>query len=253
MLLFLYSIQGHSYIDGFQTVPADPVPHGVVHFGLKIGTYSSLNLVDIPLSGKLLLGPMLYFDMGLGDIADFHASWDGYRSLKEDSQFGNTGEWGDPYFHTKLRLLHGQDVPTVAISFGAKEPAASDESHLGTDQADLFIVTHFSKPFLSTLCHINFGLGIYGDQNGLARQKDAVMYSGLVEYELMPGFEMGWELAGQFKESGSDLNRGVMRLGLKKNISQKWDVHLLGSAGFISQSEEWGLLMGIQYSNKILK
>ena len=253
LLLALSITRIEASIDGFETVSADPLSHGFFQFGLKTAYYSSMNLYDIPLDGKLLIGPMLYFNVGLANIADFSAHWDAMRKLSNDSQFGDAQEFGDPYFSTKFRLFHGAHVPSFAISFAAKEPAASDDSNLGTDVTGLFFTTHISDRFLSFNYHINLGLGVYGDRTSLARQKDAVMYSGQLEYKLFSNTDVGIEFLGQYHDPQSDLNRGVAKLGFQVGLSARWSVHMVGSFGLISQSEAWGTLLGIEYSKKALK
>jgi len=240
-----------AHIQDFATIPAQPLSHGVMSFGARAEFYRSKNLFDIPLSGDLLIGPVFVLISGFGNIAEFRLEWDGYRYLMSDPNFGSSGDLGDPSFFAKIRLLTETTWPAMSISFGAKEPLTSDETHVGTDNADIFAVLHFTKSFSKIQFHGNAGIGIYGNRNLNAAQKDAWMYALLLEGLVGEGFAWGVEFSGQYYKNNDALNRMAARLGVQKKIGAHWYVNLVSSLGLKPQSESWGVIVGFYHQSQV--
>ena len=247
VVCFITSSTAMAHIAGFDTSTSDILPSGTARFGTMTRYAQSMNLFDIGLTGDLIVGPMFYAQFGLGGRTEFLLHWDGYRSLYNDTTYGDSADWGDPYFFTKVRVLQGGELPKLAFSIGAKEPATSDKTHVGTDETDILFKLHVTKEFGDYAFHSNWGVGIFGDRDGIASQTDAFLYSLLLEHKWSESVEIGVEFSGQCCSNKYDLERQVIHLGLGLSLTPVWRIQMVTGLGLIPQSERWSILFGLEY------
>ncbi|HLD74208.1 MAG TPA: hypothetical protein VJB34_04835 [Bdellovibrionota bacterium] len=238
---------------GFETPSSAVLAHGYVGLGAEGGYFKSKNLFDIALDGHVIVAPVIFVKAGFGNRLEAEITWDVYRYVTSDSQFGSTGDVSDPSFFVKLNVLRQAQWPGLSVQLGAKEPATSNESHVGTDEADIFASLLLGKTLCKVDMHARLGIGIYGDRNILASQEDAFLYGFLISKKINDRLQLGLEYAGQFYKSDHALNRMGMKGGLEFLLAQSWYVHGTVGVGFIEQSEAWGLLVGFAYRDKMFQ
>ena len=238
---------------GFETPSSAVLAHGYVGLGAEGGYFKSKNLFDIALDGHVIVAPVIFVKAGFGNRLEAEITWDVYRYVTSDSQFGSTGDVSDPSFFVKLNVLRQAQWPGLSVQLGAKEPATSNESHVGTDEADIFASLLLGKTLCKVDMHARLGIGIYGDRNILASQEDAFLYGFLISKKINDRLQLGLEYEGQFYKSDHALNRMGMKGGLEFLLAQSWYVHGTVGVGFIEQSEAWGLLVGFAYRDKMFQ
>ena len=252
LIFFLFLNLSYAF-QGFQTPVASVLPHGRILCGVEGGYYESKNLFDISLDGDLIVGPVIFLKGGFGNRLDAEITWDVYRYVMDDSQFGSTGDFSDPSFFVKLNLLHETYWPQLSVQLGAKEPMASDSTHVGTDEADIFGSLLVGKTVARTNIDVRMGIGIYGDRNMLSAQQDAFLYGLLISKKIGNRLNLGLEYAGRFRKYGSQLNQMGIQGGFEWLFMKSWYLHGIASAGLVNQSESWGVKMGFSFQDKVFE
>jgi hypothetical protein len=239
--------------------PARTVPQGEVL--LRIGLGYEDDVIPAPLlggpRGDLWSVPKLQVGVPIGPRADLdvevplvmHLEIGGDpRDLGTDGHAwepgGSETEAGDLRIAT--RVLFRQEPergPAVGMRFGLKVPSASDETGLGTDEADVFAELLLSQPVGRGTMHLNVGLAILGDPTENSSQEDVVTYA--LAWEVRPGARTAWfvEASGIWNPSSSSRGEeGVVRTGISREVGMgrgAWEGTLL--AGYEDASPDWGV------------
>lgn len=206
--------------------------------------------------------PELGFRIGAGNWAEIQASYE-LIYLDETVAWGQTNEQygsGDVRLHTKVRLLHENDWPGMAVRFGAKLPNADRGNRLGTDDTDFDISVIASKDVGPLSLHVNLGMLLLGNSGpfvgnafGAGGQDDLFTYIVAAESEPMGASDDGASVIRLLAEvsgtAGSrfDNNRGHGLVGIRLERGAG-AVYLGASAGFMTANENFGLRAGIIYA-----
>lgn len=232
--------------DPLVTRPADtPGPGGVqVFFGASYGHDTRVSPLLPGEAGRLLVGPILALDWGIGERGEVSVQWAAHQEF--DSGGESTSGVGDPYLWTKvlLRKAH-QRGPTVAFRFGFKVPSAPDDKGLGTDEADVFGGLILQQRAGASLVLLNLGLGVLGDPSRNGEQVDVATYGLAVDVPIGSSASFLAEMAGAWDPSsaGTSGSWGEGRLGLRRTLGP-------GSLGFAIRfgyegpAPDWGVHVG---------
>ena len=206
------SLDGHP----FRTMSPTPLRGGAQE--LEVGLEYRASAVPQPLlsdeTGDLLRVPELRYRIGFGraELSVGGAAWQTFSP--DSSALDDESEPGDISFWVTVNALK-QRRSRVALAFalGAKMPNASDESGLGTDEADTFfavLLGHSSREFEWRL---NLGLAILGDPVHDASQEDLLTYGIAGRHGRRHCF--AWELYGRALSSDDarELDESTLKAG----------------------------------------
>jgi hypothetical protein len=195
--------------------------------------------------------PTLAGVVGIGPAADFRVEGTALAGFEPEHGQGNGDpdsqrEPGDFTFWTKVRLWRGTRLqPVVAGRLGVKLPVTSDESGLGTDEVDFHAQVLLSQTLDAARLNLNLGIAILGDPSRQASQNDALTYGLSGVFPLGERVRILGEVAGR-QGPGTLFDRSHARLGARwEQGGVLWDAAL--SAGFIDESEDWGVLAGATF------
>jgi hypothetical protein len=223
--------------------PARTAPQGEVD--LRAGVNWMNDTVPAPLlggpEGDLLQFPALQALFPLGAHADLEISCAGFQQFRPD-EGDHTTEVGDPHLWTRIVFRDSAEKsPGIGLRFGIKVPSASDDTHLGTDEADVFGSLLLSQPLGRSFLHLNVGVAILGDPLATRSQKDLLSYALALESPVGDKLRLFVEAAGLYSTSdGSRGEEGEARLGLSWATRRgAWEAVAL--AGYEPDSPDWGL------------
>jgi hypothetical protein len=211
----------------------------------------------------LIEGPQLGFNIGIGDWAEFQASYETIY-LDEQAANGQTNTQfgsGDARFFTKFRFARETEhFPGLGMRFGTKLPDATRGSRLGTDDTDFGADVLLSKDFGPLAAHLNLGILLLGNSGSTigqtftaGGQDDLFDYNlAVVSKPLGAGttgatmLRLVAELTGLAgSRYGND--RTAMRFGLQLNRGAG-TMYLGTSAGLVTASENIGASAGFIYT-----
>jgi hypothetical protein len=234
------SLDGHP----FRTLSPTPLRPGAQVF--ELGLEHRTSAVPQPLlsdeAGDLTRVPEVRYRLGFGraELSVGGAAW---QSFSPDSEaLDDQSEVGDLSFWVSVNALRQRrSRPALGFALGAKLPNASDESGLGTDEADTFfalLLGHASRDFEWRL---NLGLAILGDPAAGASQEDLLTYGVAGRHGRRHCF--AWELYGRALGSDdkrdledSTLEAGYLFQGRRVSAELSLLVGLAGGAGDVGAS-----------------
>jgi len=250
------------------TQQAQTLPDGVAEATIGLAYSGDGRFPGFIESGALrrqtvLQAPQLGFNIGVGNWAEFQASYETVY-LDEQAANGQTNTQfggGDARIFTKLHFVgETQHIPGMGIWFGTKLPDATRSSLLGTDDADFGADFVLSKDFGMFAAHANLGIFLLGNSgpvigNGFTAggQDDLFNYNLALVSQPLGASEAGataLRLMAEFTgASGSRFgnDRDAMRFGLQMNRG-RGTVYLGVSAGLITASENIGASTGFIYT-----
>lgn len=199
---------------------------------------------------QLRLG-IVGFNIGTGGRTNIELGWPAVI-FQRDPIFGTTHDVGDATFFTKTLLIsETRHRPAVAVRFGTKLPNAGDEDGIGTDETDFFGSFPTTKQFGRLEIRLEPGIGILGNPQKHAAQNDVFTYrgGGIVRGKRVDLFgEVNGRLCWRACRKNNLLSVG--RVGAQVHVGDYiWDV--AGSVGLISQSEDWGITVGVMRAVRV--
>lgn len=170
------------------------------------------------LQGDLLRLPTLGISIGISSIAELQIDGGFYNRLSitgrdDDAPLfdqltisgDSTHDVEDLVVGTKIRLLaESPRHPSFALRFATKLPNAENESGLGLDTMDFFVIALGAKTVQSVRIVGNVGLGILSDPTGFARQNDVLMYGASFARAITDRSEFVGEVNGRWSTRSGD-------------------------------------------------
>jgi hypothetical protein len=207
--------------------------------------------------------PQLGFNLGVGNWAEFQASYE-LIYLDEETSSGQTNTQyggGDARVFTKLHFTNETArLPGVGLWFGTKLPNATRSSLLGTDDTDFGADAVLSKDFGPVAAHANLGILLLGNSGPLignsftaGGQDDLVNYNLAVVSKPLSAIGAGTlplRLMAEFTgATGSRFgnDRDALRFGLQM-VRGPATFYLGVSVGLITASENIGASGGFVYT-----
>ena len=207
--------------------------------------------------------PQLGFNIGVGDWAEFQASYETIY-LDEQAANGQTNTQfggGDARVSTKLHFLsETARRPGVGMWLGTKLPNATRSSGLGTDDTDFGADVLLSKDFGALAAHANLGIVLLGNSGPFigndftaGGQDDLFNYNLAVVSKPLGASAAGataLRLLAEFTgASGSRFgnDRDALRFGLQMTRGPG-TLYLGVSAGLITANENIGASTGFIYT-----
>jgi hypothetical protein len=231
------------------TEPAHTLPVGEAQAEVGVTWFEGRDLAGN--EGSLWGLPALAGVVGIGPAADLRVEGSALVGFEPEGGQGADDvdaqrEPGDFTFWTKVRLWRGTRLqPVVAGRLGVKLPVTSDESGLGTDEVDFHAQVLLSQTLDSARLNLNLGIAILGDPSRQASQNDALTYGLSGVFPLGGRVRILGEVAGR-QGPGTFFDRSHARVGARwEQGGILWDAAL--SAGFIDESEDWGVLAGATF------
>ena len=247
---------------------AQTLPNDVIEATLGINYFRNLRYPpftppSIITSETLMSLPIVAFRVGVGDWAEFQASYE-MLYLNETAANGTTNNQyggGDARIGAKLWFLReGNLWPALGMRLVTKLPNATRPSGLGTDDTDFGASALASKTLGPLSVHANLGILLlgnsgptFGNSFGAGGQDDLVSYAiGVASKPLAATVDgattvrlMG-EIAGQ-TASRFDNDLSDIRVGLQAQHG-RGTLYLGVSTGLVSGSEEIGVNAGFTYT-----
>jgi len=174
------------------TEEAQTLPSGWIEGTLAInyfrnGRYPGFTPSGIIRSQTLLALPQVAFHIGVGNWAEFQASYE-MLYLDETAFDGDTNHQyggGDARIFTKLWFARERGwLPAIGMRFGTKLPNATRGSGLGTDDTDFAAAALLSKTLGPLTANVNMGISllgnsgpIFGNSYAAGGQDDLFTYS----------------------------------------------------------------------------
>jgi hypothetical protein len=183
------------------------------------------------LKGNLLRLPAVGVSFGLSSIAELQIDGGLYQRLNITSRANaplanqlnfsgdRTHAFEDLVVATKIRLLsETPGRPAIGVRFATRLPNASNESGLGLDTTDFFVLGLMGKTVQSIRFVGNVGLGILADPVRGDRQNDVLTYGVSVARAVRQGLEVVGEINGRLDTREGDPpvgteSRGAARIG----------------------------------------
>ncbi len=216
-----------------QTLPSGWVEGTIAINYFRNARYPPFTPAGIIRSQTLMTLPQLSFHVGVGNWAEFQASYE-MLYLDETAFDGDTNHQyggGDARIFTKLWFARERTwLPAIGMRFGTKLPNATRGSGLGTDDTDFAAAALLSKTLGPLTTNVNMGISllgnsgpIFGNSYAAGGQDDLFTYNiGIVSRPLgaMAAGATTLKLLGEFDgQTGSrvfdnDFNeiRGGLRL-----------------------------------------
>ena len=250
------------------TEEAQTLPNNVIEATLGMNYFHNLRYPpftppSIITSETLMSLPLVAFRVGVGDWAEFQASYE-MLYLNETAVDGTTNNQyggGDARIGAKLWFLReGNLWPALGLRIVTKLPNARRSDGLGTDDTDFGAAALASKTIGPLTVHINLGIlllgnsgPIFGNSFGAGGQDDLVSYAiGIASKPLAATADgrttlrLLGECAGQ-TASRFDNELSDIRVGLQMQHG-RGTVYLGVSTGLVSGSEQVGVNAGFTYT-----
>ena len=250
------------------TEEAQTLPNNVIEATLGMNYFHNLRYPpftppSIITSETLMSLPVVGFRVGVGDWAEFQASYE-MLYLNETAVDGTTNNQyggGDARIGAKLWFMRERDLwPALGLRIVTKLPNAKRTDGLGTDDTDFGAAALASKTIGPLSVHINLGIlllgnsgPIYGNSFGAGGQDDLVSYAiGIASKPLgatadgTTTLRLLGEFAGQ-TASRFDNELSDIRVGLQMQHG-RGTVYLGVSTGLVSGSEQIGVNAGFTYT-----
>lgn len=250
------------------TEEAQTLPSGVIEATLGINYFKDLRYPAFTPPGiihsqTLMALPQVAFRVGVGDWAEFEASYEMLYLHEQAINDATNNQYGggDIRIFTKLWFLRERKlVPALGLRFGTKLPNATRTSNLGTDDTDFAATVLASKTFGQVTTLVNLGILLLGNSgpsvgNSFAAgsQDDLVSYSVAAASAPLGATTEGattirllGEIAGQ-TASRFDNDRSDIRAGAQLQRGRV-TLYLGISTGLMTGSEKIGAATGFTYT-----
>jgi hypothetical protein len=238
-------------LDGHPFRTLSPTPLASRDQVLEVGLDYRSGVVPQPLlsdePGDLTQVPEVRYRLGFGraELSIGGAAW---QSFSPDSAaLDDESEVGDLNFWISVNALE-QRRHRLALGFalGAKLPNASNESGLGTDEADTFFAVLLGRSDRSLEWRMNVGLAILGDPAKDASQEDLLTYAFAMRLGRRHCF--AWEVYGRTASSDDsrDLEESTLEAGYLYR-GRRIQAELSLTAGLATGSGDWGASAGVSW------
>jgi hypothetical protein len=236
-------------VRAFVTEETSPVDAGQIR--LSFGGFCGRDYEEpvYGLQGTLLQAPIVEAEYGLGGVAELQVAG-GLKTLWIDRR--STGPLAalldipgdrssapqDLVVATRIRVLQGRGArPELAVRLATKLPNAGNESGLGSDTTDFFVIVAGSWRLRDWRLVANLGTAVVGDPSQLGVQHDPTLYAVQVARRMNARTEILAEVSGRWlpghpRRPGSE-NRGDVRVGLRRG-ADRWRLDAALVAGLTS-------------------
>ena len=205
-----------------------------------------LPILDSTARGDAWRAPVLRYRAGLGR-AEFQVAGSLQAGFSPDALgLPSETEVGDFAFWMKVEAVKdAPGRPGFGFMVGAKMPNASDETGLGTDEADIFLAMLLSKRVGVHELRLNVGLAILGDPTMNSAQEDLMTYGVAGRHGDRHSFL--WEVWGRtLGDDTRDLDESTLRIGYGYfGDKMSFDASLL--AGLDDNSGDLGASLGVTW------
>ncbi len=206
------ALEGHP----FRVLSPTPLASGahIIEIGGEHRTGVTPQPLLSPATGDLTRFPEVRYRLGFGraELSVGMAAWQEFNP--DASSASDESEVGDPSFWAVVNLLRqsGRRV-AVGVALGGKVPSASEESGLGTNEADVFVAVLVGRATRLNEWRFNAGLAILGDPLSDSSQEDLLTWGIAGRH----GFRhcLAWEAYGRTASSDDkrDLEDATLEVG----------------------------------------